>query len=178
MPESDENEAEFVAQLTAHQSAVRFYVASLLPGEAAAADVAQQANITIWNKRADFEPGTNFKAWAFSIARYEVLNFRKKAARDARLQFSDELEEIMAEELVSQSDDLDARQAALRHCLSKLKKSDQKLIQHRYFEDTSLKDYAASVGRSVGGLKVTLHRLRSGLARCVRARLATERGPA
>ncbi|MEM6278217.1 MAG: sigma factor, partial [Verrucomicrobiota bacterium] len=96
MPEPENQEDEFVALLTSHQSAVRFYVASLLPGEARAADVAQQANITIWNKRADFEPGTNFKAWAFSIARYEVLNFRKKEARDARLQFSDELEEIIA----------------------------------------------------------------------------------
>ncbi|MEM1440747.1 MAG: sigma-70 family RNA polymerase sigma factor [Verrucomicrobiota bacterium] len=176
MADPENPEDEFVALLTSHQSAVRFYVASLLPGDARAADVAQQANITIWNKRADFEPGTNFKAWAFSIARYEVLNFRKKEARDARLQFSDELEEIMAEELVSQSGDLEARQAALRHCLGKLRSADRKLIQHRYFEDTSLKDYASSVGRSVGGLKVTLHRLRSGLAQCVLGRLATERG--
>ncbi|MDF1824838.1 MAG: sigma-70 family RNA polymerase sigma factor [Verrucomicrobiales bacterium] len=175
MPDPNDPEAEFVALLTSHQSAVRFYIASLLPGEARAADVAQQANITIWNKRDDFELGTNFKAWAFSIARYEVLNFRKREARDARLQFSDELEEIIADEIVSHTGDLDARQAALRHCLSKLKASDRALIQHRYFEDTSLKDYAANVGRSVGGLKVTLHRLRSGLAQCVRGQIAMER---
>lgn len=175
MPIPDDKEAEFVALLTSHQSAVRFYVASLLPGEARSADVAQQANITIWNKREDFEIGTNFKAWAFSIARYEVLNFRKKEARDARLQFSDELEEIIAEEFVAHTGDLDARQSALRHCLGKLKASDRALIQHRYFEDASLKEYAADVGRSVGGLKVTLHRLRSGLAQCIRGQLASER---
>lgn len=175
MPDPDDTEAEFVALLTSHQSAVRFYVSSLLPGEARAADVAQQANITIWKKRSDFEPGTNFKAWAFSIARYEVLNFRKKEARDARLQFSDELEEIITGEIVAHTDDLDARQSALRHCLSQLKPSELALIQHRYFEDTPLKEYAASVGRSVGGLKVTLHRLRAGLAQCVRGQLAVER---
>ncbi|MEM7600654.1 MAG: sigma-70 family RNA polymerase sigma factor [Verrucomicrobiota bacterium] len=176
MPDSDDHEARFVALLTAHQSAVRFYVASLLPGDARAADVAQQANITIWNKREDFELGTNFKAWAFSIARFEVLNFRKKEARDARLQFSDELEEIIAEEIVAHTGDLDARQTALRHCLGKLKAADRQLIRHRYFDNAPLKDYAAEAGRSVGGLKVTLHRLRSGLARCVRGQLAAERG--
>lgn len=88
--ETEKQDSEIVALLTQHQSAIRFYVSSLLPGEARAADVAQQANLTIWDKRSDFKPGTNFKAWAFSIARYEVLNFRKKEARDARLQFSDE----------------------------------------------------------------------------------------
>lgn len=172
MEHTEENDSEFVALLTEHQSALRFYVASLLPGNSAALDVAQQANTTIWKKRDDFELGTNFKAWVFSIARYEVLNYRKKEARD-RLVFSEELEEIIAEEIVSHCDDLNERQAALRHCLKKLKSSDRALIQHRYFEDTSLKDYANNVGRSVGGLKVTLHRLRSSLALCVRSQLAT-----
>ncbi|PWG73383.1 RNA polymerase subunit sigma-24, partial [Enterococcus hirae] len=73
---SDEQDEAIVALLTEHQSALRLYVASLLPGESSTPDVAQQANATIWKKRDDFEIGTNFKAWAFSIARYEVLNFR------------------------------------------------------------------------------------------------------
>ena len=49
----------------------------------------------------DFTLGTNFKAWAFSVARYEVLNYRKQQARDARLVFSEELEETFAEELAA-----------------------------------------------------------------------------
>src|SRR6056297_1174929 len=109
MPKPAENESTFVALLTEHQSAIRFYVASLLPGDSRAADVAQQANIKIWEKRGDFEIGTNFKAWAFAVARFEVLNFRKKEARDSRLHFSEELEEIMASELETVSDDFDLR---------------------------------------------------------------------
>lgn len=169
--EENQDESEFVAQLTSHQSAIRYYVASLLPGEARAADVAQHANVTIWNKRADFEPGTNFKAWAFSIARYEVLNFRKKEARDARLIFSDELEEIISEELSREDDDLELRQQVLRSCLGKLKQADQDLIRHRYYERTPLKEYAREVGRSAAGLKVTLHRLRNALAECIQRQL-------
>ena len=87
MKHSEANDSEFVALLTEHQSSLRYYVASLLPGDSAAADVAQQANATIWKKRDDFELGTNFKAWIFSIARYEVLNYRKKDSRD-RLVFT------------------------------------------------------------------------------------------
>lgn len=167
MADTDPKDNDFVALLTEHQSAIRYYVASLLPGDSRAADVAQQANLKVWEKREDFEPGTNFKAWAFAVARYEVLNFRKKEARDSRLLFSDELEEIMAGELASASDDFDIRREALTSCLKKLKPTDLALIRHRYFESAPLKEFAAANNRSAAGLKVTLHRIRSGLARCV-----------
>ena len=43
----NENDSEFVALLTRHQQALRYYVASLMPGNPEAPDVAQQANSTI-----------------------------------------------------------------------------------------------------------------------------------
>lgn len=172
MDDSDQD-SEFVALLTEHQSALRLYVGSLLPGDPSVADVAQLANSTIWKKRSDFTLGTNFKAWIFSIARYEVLNYRKTQARD-RLVFSEELLDIMAEEMPKLSDDMASRQTALKSCLSHLKSSDRDLIMHRYFEDTSLKEYAAQVNRSVGGLKVTLHRIRTKLQTCIEQKITLE----
>ena len=171
-PASNDQNSDFVALLTEHQAALRLYVASLLPGESRAADVAQQANATIWKKREDFELGTNFKAWIFSIARYEVLNFRKRQAQDSRLVFSEELEEIMAEELPTLANDMDDRQAALKGCLEDLKPADRDLILNRYFKGTALKDYADQIDRSVGGLKVTLHRIRNRLQQCIEHKLA------
>ncbi|NNE90546.1 MAG: sigma-70 family RNA polymerase sigma factor [Verrucomicrobiales bacterium] len=171
--EKTDPDSEFVSLLTDHQSALRLYVASLLPGEPAAADVAQQANATIWKKREDFAIGTNFKAWIFAIARFEVLNFRKKQAKDARrLVFSDELEEIIVEELPRLANDLDDRQHALRGCLENLKSADRDLILHRYFRRKPLKEFAAESGRTVGSLKVTLHRIRGKLANCIEGKLA------
>ena len=174
-PETDQD-SEFVALLTEHQAALRLYVVSLLPGDTAAADVAQQANSTIWRKRADFELGTNFKAWIFSIARFEVLNFRKRQAKDARrLVFSEELEDMIAEELPAQADDLAERQLALRGCLEGLKSGERELILTRYFKATPLQEYANEIGRSVGGLKVTLHRLRNRLQTCIEQKLQGRR---
>jgi RNA polymerase sigma-70 factor, ECF subfamily len=161
-----------VAELTAHQLALQLYVRSLLPGEATAGDVAQQANATIWLKRGEFELGTNFKAWAFSIARYEVLNYRKRQARDARLVFSDELEQIVEAELADADLRLQERHDALRQCLEKLREQDRQLLLHRYSRGGTLAEFADVVGRSVGGLKVTLHRLRSALLDCVERRLS------
>lgn len=70
----DEKDSRIVALLTEHQLPLRHYVQSLLPGDSSAADVTQLTNTTLWQKREEFELGTNFKAWAFAIARYEVLN--------------------------------------------------------------------------------------------------------
>ena len=173
-----ENESAFVEQLTDLQLALRIYVQSLLPGDPSGHDVTQQANSTIWRKRADFEIGTNFRAWAFSISRYEVLNYRKEQARSARLGFSEELNETIAEEMSTRSDDLEKRHEALRGCLDNLKPKDRELLLHRYNSSATLKDYSARSGRSVGGLKVTLHRLRSVLLNCISNRVATEEGRA
>ena len=175
---TEQHDSEIVALLTEHQLAIRLYVQSLLPGDHSAHDVAQQANATLWKKRDDFEVGTNFKAWAFSIARFEVLNHRKKQARESRrLTFSDEMEDLIAAELPQRVDDLEERQIALRGCMEKLKPADQELIQHRYLHRTPLAEYAAEIGRTAGSLKVSLFRLRSRLQKCIlhQLNLATTR---
>ena len=169
-----DHDAELVALLTSHQQALRLFVASLMPGDPSAADVVQQANSTIWRKRADFQLGSNFKAWIFTIARYEVLNYRKRQARDTSLVFSEDLEDTIASELPEQSDDLESRQLALRTCIEKLKPAQRDLIRHRYYKRTPLKDYADEIGRSVGSLKLTLHRIRNNLAACIENNMPRE----
>ncbi|MCB1207496.1 MAG: sigma-70 family RNA polymerase sigma factor [Verrucomicrobiae bacterium] len=170
------DQTAFVAALTDAQLPLRLYVQSLLPGDFAAADVVQQANTTAWGKREDFEPGTNFKAWIFAIARYEVLNYRKRQARDARLVFSDEVEQLFAEDLATRDELTERRHEALRGCLSKLRPQDRDLLMHRYDADAgTLDEFADRVGRSVGGLKVTLHRLRNTLLACIEKQLSPAR---
>lgn len=172
MSELEQDDEVLVGLLTEHQLPLRLYVQSLMPGDERAKDVAQQANATLWRKRRDFEIGTNFKAWAFAIARFEVLNFRKSQARDARrLVFGADLDLIMTEELVERNPHLESRQNALRLCLKALKERDRILIEHRYIRQTPLKQISKEMDRSVGGLKVTLHRLRSRLQKCIQRRI-------
>lgn len=169
-----EHESAFVAQLTDMQMPLRLYVQSLMPGDSAAHDVVQQANAMLWKKREDFTLGTNFKAWAFSVARYEVLNYRKQQARDSRLVFGEELEQIIAEDLSERDDDTEQRHEALKGCLEKLRQQDRELLLHRYTASAgTLDEFAERVGRSVGGLKVTLHRLRNALLGCIEKQLGT-----
>lgn len=172
-PDQNDSDTDVVVLLTEHQMALRWYVRSLLPGDPLAKDVAQQANAKIWEKRAEFEQGTNFKAWAFSIARYEVLNYRKRQARDRRLFFSSDLELVIASELSDKDFDFQGRLEALQGCLDKLRAQDRQLLFHRYSSGGTLNEFAENAGRSVGALKVTLHRLRSALLDCLQRSLRT-----
>ena len=172
---SNEHDSEIVTLLIQHQTAVRLYIESLMPGDHAADDVAQETNSKIWEKREDFELGTNFKAWIFSFSRYQVRKYRYGQAKDARLVFCEALEETIADELPKYLEDLSEHQHALQACLEKLKMADRELLQHRYFENSGLETYSNKVGRSVGVLKVTLHRIRNKLQDCINKKLRLEK---
>ena len=169
-------EAEFVALLTSGQAAIAVVVHALMPGEAGFEEVVQQTNAKLWEKRTEFELGTNFQAWASAIARYEVLNYRKKQARDSRLTFSDELDRTITDEVPQMLSDLPQQQLALRKCLGELKAESRELLLARYRGEESISQLAAKLNRSVGGVRVTLSRLRDALLKCIERRLETGEG--
>jgi len=174
--DSKDTDATIVSLLTQHQPAIHLYVESLLPGDRAAEDVAQETNAIIWEKRGDFKLGTNFKAWAFAIARFQVRKYRYEQATESRLVFCEELEEVIAEEMADTLEGISDHHMALQECLQKLKPADRELIYHRYFKKSPLSEYGQKIGRSVGGLKVTLHRVRNRLQVCIEKRLALQKG--
>lgn len=169
-----DDEAEFVTMLTASQNAIALAVRALMPGERSVDEVVQQTNVKIWQKRGEFEAGTNFRAWAGAIARFEVLNYRKQQARDARIKLSDELEDIIVAEVAGIDDEILSRQSALHECLKGLKSESREMLLSRYSGEETLAQLAERVGRSVGGIKVTLSRLRTALLECIQRRLVTE----
>lgn len=173
--ESDNSEndrdALFVAQLTAHQQCLLVYVRGLMPGDENADEVLQRTNAKIWEKRDDFDMGSNFRAWSIAVARFEVLSYRKQLTRDARVILSDELELTIADELEKVQDNLADRRGALKSCLDELNTHSRQMLLARYTSSSSLTELAEHFGRSAGGFRVTLSRLRSKLMECVEAKL-------
>jgi RNA polymerase sigma-70 factor (ECF subfamily) len=60
----------FVNLVVEHQMELRAFVVSMMPGSADVDDVMQEANKVLWKKRGEFEIGTSFKAWMFSVAKF------------------------------------------------------------------------------------------------------------
>lgn len=165
---------DFVRELTEHQPALRAFVGYLMMGSPGTADVVQDVNLLLWEKREKFEPGTNFRAWAFAVARYTVLGHRRKLRRDGALLFDPDLIETLADEWQAEPDEHDRKLAALTHCLEKLPKSDLKLVRARYGGHGNVERLAKEDGKSSGSLRLRLFRLRAALKQCVRAELEVE----
>lgn len=160
------NSDDFVTLLTGSQPSLYACILALLPDRAAARDVLQETNLTLWHKADDFEPGTNFLAWGARIARHHILNHRRKLSRD-RLVFDDELFEQLAERQAGRVEDFDRREEALRACLEKLPREQRALVEGRYAPGGSVQRLAEAAGKSVGAISQTLYRIREALLNCV-----------
>lgn len=167
-------EEEFVAALTANQAALQAFIVSLMPGDSGVDEVLQRTSLTLWRKRATFEAGTNFRAWAFETAKWTLRAYLKERQRASWLVVDEELTRTIAERMVQRlPESADAPQAALRMCLEKLRPVDRELVLSHYEERESLAECAKRCGRTVGTLKVTLFRIRAMLRRCISDRIAT-----
>lgn len=165
-------EEAFVQLVVDHQAALHAFVASLLPGHAEIKDVVQEVNAAVWQKRGEFEIGTNFKAWIFSVARFKVMAQWRDQERQRVWAVPRETLDLLIDEAVEGCYEAnDARHEALLECLQQLRPGDRGLILRRYFEGQTLKEVAAEVGRKAENLKGSLHRIRLGLRACVERKM-------
>ncbi len=169
--ESANKLADYVKLMTEHQGNLRAFIISLMPGSPDVADVLQETNAVLWRKRDRFEPGSNFLAWAFQIARYEVLRQLHHQRRSGLVTFSEETINMLAE-IDPPDHAAENLLTALDRCLDKLNDSQQELIRERYTPGHSLEDLAARNGRTAGSLRIALLRIREVLRRCIDETLA------
>ena len=164
-------QAEFVGQIARHQAALHAFIISLMPGMDGVDDVLQETNIVLWEKRSSFQPGTNFRAWACTIARFKVMAHRRKLANLGVPLLDDDLAEQLAAECETDPEELQQRMDALRKCMGRLGEDERRLIEHRYFSGAPLEHFAEECGRGVDSLRVSLFRIRAGLKKCIMGEL-------
>ena len=71
---------EFSALLARVDRALFAFVFALAPNRNEAEELLQETRVVLWEKFDDVAPGTNFLAWAYSVARLEVLKYRERRA--------------------------------------------------------------------------------------------------
>jgi len=167
----DQRYADFLAYFSADCDRLHAYIYSLLPHHADADDVFQRCSILLWKKFETFDQERDFLSWACGVAFYEVKNFLRTAQRD-RLQFSDALLDLLAEQRREDLASVPDHLAALRLCVKKLTDSQQQLVWKAYGSATTVAELAAATGRSAQTLYNQLATIRRKLAQCVQMRLA------
>ena len=168
--EPGKNHEEFVLSLVNCQGSLYAYILSLVLNRDRARDLLQQTVIVLLEKEQEFQPGTNFTAWAFRVAYYEVLADHRNRKRERHL-FSEQLLSLISEDAQQISSESEDRLDALRKCLGKLTESQRQLVQDRYSSNGSVQDIAQRAKKKPGAISVELHRIRNALADCINRRL-------
>lgn len=162
----------FVKLLTGHQAALRAFIVSLIPGSSDVQDVLQDTNVVLWEKMDDYQPGTNFNAWAFAIARNTVKAQLRKTKRNQSPALREDIIHAICDTWYQRAPETTSRkQLALDDCLKTLSGSEQDLISARYHSGDSLETYSKTIGRPTQSLRVSLFRIRAKLRECVKKRL-------
>jgi RNA polymerase sigma-70 factor, ECF subfamily len=164
---------DFVQSLTGAQSRLYSYICSLVVDSAGARDVLQETNLALCDKARDYDASRPFLPWAYQIAHFQVLAYRKRCSR-SRLLFDEQLVSELAERVASRDDDLDRRLEALSDCMAGLPGHRKELLDRRYVLGESVDQIAGQLRKAPNAVAASLYRIRKALLECIEARIATE----
>jgi len=170
-PNDDDPYRTFMRLFIRHEGALRCFVRTLLPTWDDVDEVMQNVSIAAWTKFDRFDPLTDFARWTATIARYEVLNYRRTKARD-RLVFDEDLITQIADECQEELEQSEQQRRLLTGCLEKLPDHQRQLLLAVYSAGQKIKPIAEDGGVSPNALYKTLSRLRLILLRCIEDTLA------
>lgn len=163
----------FLKLLLSNEVRIFSFILGLVPNFADAEEIMQETSGVMWRKFQQFEAETDFAAWAIQIARYRILDYRRKRYKE-RLIYDNEIFEQMAALAEGATSQDDRRLETLRWCLAKLRDRQRRLIRLRYYEGIKPKEIADREGMSIHAVYKTLSRIYGQLLSCVRRTLAYE----
>ena len=165
----------FVNLITAHHKRIYAYIITMVPNDSDADDIMQETAALLWKNFNGFERGTNFVSWAVTIAKFQVLKYRKTKYRNrSRLPLSNQAIDLLISETQKIEKEETERLSALRECMKKLSDKDRQFLKLRYGESTTAKVIAQKVGLSIDSVYRKGARLIDSLLLCIRGYLKWE----
>lgn len=163
----------FLRLYVENEESLHGFVRALVPTREDAREVMQDVAAVLWRKFDELASPEDFRRWAFGVARFEALAFRRDRARDRHV-FSEDVLKMLADQAESSADELDERREALDDCLAKLSDPQRALVDAAYSHGVRIDDLASKMGRTAMSLYKALHRIRMTLATCVEKTLGRE----
>lgn len=175
------NPAAFGAVVRRFERPLRAWLAAQAPPGVDVDEIAQRSFIAAFTRLSDYEAGTNFSAWLFTIARFQlrtettrlrrVTDYHTRYAPDLLLMELEHRDHVTPDEVVERLDHLQV-------CLSKIDGDMRRFITWRYEDEIPLEEMANRSGRSVPAVKKVLWKLRRKLHDCILTRMEIAKGEA
>lgn len=164
------SEENFVTLLTANQRKIFAYIMSLVANVNDADDIMQETAKVMLKEFNQFQLGTDFLAWATTIAHYRVLDFRKKRDR-SKLIFNDKIFSCLENQAQSELQSTDEYLHHLRDCMQRLTEKDAGLIKLRYLNGIPVRNIALRFGRNTQSVYRSIARIQNLLRICIKGQL-------
>ncbi|TVR45733.1 MAG: RNA polymerase sigma factor [Planctomycetota bacterium] len=136
-------------------------------------EVAQEALVRGWERRAQYRSGTSPKAWLLAMVRSIVIDRHRRLDRDRR-----HLPDLIRGELLRHRDVQDDDQLredrlhALEACLATVAPEHRELLDLVHRDGLSSEDAADTLGISAAACRQRLSRVQRALRSCIEQRLA------
>lgn len=159
----------YITDLLAVQRRLYTHILTLVANFVDAEDLLQETNAVLLRKKDEYQPGTNFGAWACQIAYFQVLAHRKRQGRSRQMFAGPDLLEQMASEVAYRvlESDQDRMLANLDDCVNEISLADRELLDMRYRVNLSSETMADRLGRTAAAVRRHLWRIRAGLLHCL-----------
>lgn len=147
-------------ELVEHLPAMRAFAMSLTRNNAAADDLVQDAVVKAWSNFDKFKPGTNLRAWLFTILRNTYYSLYRKRKREV-----EDPDGIMAGKLSEKpAHDGHLAMADFRVAFAQLTDEQREVLILVGAEGFSYEDAAEMCGCAIGTIKSRTNRARARLA--------------
>jgi RNA polymerase sigma-70 factor (ECF subfamily) len=162
---SKERRDIFIELLSSNYNRIKSFILTLIPNSFDAEDVMQETSKLMWEKFDQYEIGTNFISWGFTIAKYQVLAYRKKY--DIKVSLSPELIEMITDESNKSQENDAERLDALRGCIQELSPKDQELLNNRYQRRKTARELSKQFGVAMNTIYRNESRIITLLMKCI-----------
>ncbi|MGJ8724447.1 MAG: sigma-70 family RNA polymerase sigma factor [Roseibacillus sp.] len=166
--------ALFSQLLIANRHRIYGFVYSLTHNHQGSEDLLQEVSMVLWRKFDQFEEGTDFAAWAMSVARFCALNWRRKQAR-LPLSLDDNELMALADEAVAVGCDFDDQRDDLVHCLGRLPQKCRQVVWARYQKDSPVTEIAKEQRMSIRSIYFLLEKAHGLLLDCIKNRMQSRK---
>lgn len=168
------NPEAFETVVRACEGSLRTWLATICPPGVDSDEIAQQSFIVAYTRLDHYELGTNFQAWLFTIAKFELRTEMTRLRRltDYHQRFAPDLLRRELERRSEASPTIASEKMQyLQRCKSNLSEHLRQYLTWRYEEQVPLEEMASRSGRSVAAIKKQLWKIRQVLHECVQRQL-------
>ncbi len=162
--------------LLQHRKVLFAYLHAIVRDHAVAEDLFQEVSMVVLRRWTEFGPVRDFWALARQVARRQSLAALRKGGREPLL-LSEAALDAVDRGFDAVAAETQARHDALRDCLKSLPDPWQKILRLRYWTDLSVSEVASRLAKTENTISVTLNRIRSRLADCVRQKVGLSEAP-